>query len=170
MYDFNLLISNCWSSFPQAKNEIRDVLERLGDIKPRIRRTMARGLTGVKTALNNHKIILGVRKLFEEDPWILQFAVKWVPIDAWTFSEIDAIKEVVKQLKDRIHEGERWRMTVEKRRYTKHHKMEIIIPVAELIEEKVDLENPDKILYLELIGRHAGISVLCPQEIFSILQ
>lgn len=111
-----------------------------------------------------------MRELFEEDPWILQFTVKWVPIDAWTTSKIRAIKETVNQLKKRIHNGERWRITVKKRRYTEHHKIEIIEPIAELIDEQVDLENLDKILRIELIGRYAGISVLSPEEIFSVVK
>ena len=168
MYDFNLLVSHHWGSSSQAMNEIRKILERLGDEKPQIRRTIARGVMGVKTSLNTRQLICRVRELFEEDPWILQFTMKWVPIDAWTTSKIEAIKEAVNQLKKKIHRGERWRITVRKRRYTEHHKIEIIEPIAELIDEQVDLENPDKILRIELIGRYAGISVLTPEEIFSV--
>jgi tRNA acetyltransferase TAN1 len=59
-------------------------------------------------------------------------------------------------------------MTVEKRRYSQHHKIEIIRELADLIDEKVDLENPEKILRVDIIGRYAGISVLRPQDIFSV--
>jgi tRNA acetyltransferase TAN1 len=168
LYDFNLLVSYRWGSHVEASNEIKKILERLGDESPLIRRTFAQGIMGVKTSLNNHQISYKLKGLFEEDPWLLQFAVKWVPIDAWTISTIEDIKEVVNRLKDRIREGERWRMTVEKRRYTEHHKIDVIRPVAELIDERVDLENPDKILHIELIGRYAGISLLKPEEIFSV--
>jgi tRNA acetyltransferase TAN1 len=69
-----------------------------------------------------------------------------------------------------IGTGETWRMIVETRRYTALHKVDIIREVAELIDERVDLENPDKILRIELIGKHAGISVLKPYEIFSAIR
>ena len=58
-------------------------------------------------------------------------------------------------------------MTIEKRRYTQRHKTEIIKEIAELINQKVDLKNPDKILGIDVIGKYAGISLLKPKEIFS---
>lgn len=58
-------------------------------------------------------------------------------------------------------------MTVEKRRYTALHKIDIIREVAELIDERVDLENPNKIVRIDIIGKHAGICVLRPDEVFS---
>jgi len=70
-------------------------------------------------------------------------------------------------IKEKIHEGEKWRMTLEKRRYTRYHKIEIIKDLAELIQEKVDLKNPDKIVRIDIIGKYAAISVLSPNEIFS---
>jgi len=58
-------------------------------------------------------------------------------------------------------------MTVEKRRYTRYHKIEIIKELAELIDKKVDLENPDKILRIEIIGKYAGLALLKPKDVFS---
>ena len=44
---------------------------------------------------------------------------------------------------------------------------EIIAKVASEIDNKVDLENPDWIVLVEIIGKLVGISVLRPDEIFS---
>lgn len=167
VYDFNLLISYSPGFYAMARDEVREVLESLGASHPLISRTLAKGIMGVKTSLDPRQVIQGVRKIFEENPWRLRFTLKWISIDAWTSSDIEAMGGKVKELKDRISKGEKWRMTVEKRRYTKHHKIEIIEAIADLIDEKVDLENPDKILLLEIIGQYAGISILKPEEIFS---
>ena len=78
------------------------------------------------------------------------------------------MRDAVKVLRNKIRAGEKWRMTMEKRRYTRYSKIEIITALAELIDEKVDLKNPDKILRVEIIGRYAGFSVLTPQDIFSV--
>lgn len=59
-------------------------------------------------------------------------------------------------------------MTVEKRRHTQYHKAEIIMELAKLIEAKVGLENPDKILRVALIGKYAGLAVLRPLDVFSV--
>lgn len=93
-----------------------------------------------------------------------------MPVEVWTYSDLDSMKTAVKQLRIRIREGERWRMTMEKRRYTKYHKDEIVRELAELINEKVDLKNPDKILRIDIIGKYTGISVLEPKDMFSTSQ
>jgi tRNA(Ser,Leu) C12 N-acetylase TAN1 len=43
-------------------------------------------------------------------------------------------------------------MEVELRRFAAFHKMEIIEPLAELIDEKVDLGNPEKTVRIEILG------------------
>lgn len=143
------------------------VLKALGDGEPSVRRTLAAGIVGVKTSLNPREVIGGLRRLFEEGPSVFQYTVKWVPVDLWTYSDLESMRKVVAELGKSIEVGERWRMTVEKRRYTQHHKIELIRDLAELIDREVNLENPDKILRIEIIGKYAGLSLLKPQDIFS---
>jgi tRNA(Ser,Leu) C12 N-acetylase TAN1 len=79
---------------------------------------------------------------------------------------MDSIKTAVKQFRNRIHKGKKWHTTIEKRRFTKHHKDEIVRELAELIDEKLT-PNPDKILRVNIIGKFSDISVLEPKDIFS---
>jgi tRNA(Ser,Leu) C12 N-acetylase TAN1 len=44
----------------------------------------------------------------------------------------------------------------------------IIKNIAELIDEKIDLKNPDNILRIALIGKYAEISILKSSDIFSV--
>ena len=166
-YDFNLLVSCPWGQYTKARAEIARILADLGDRQPKIQRTLARGIIGVTTCLNPRYIIRSIHALSEEDCSAIQHTLKWAPIDYWTASDMESIKEGVGRLRGMIQHGESWRMTVEKRRYTAFHTIDIIRKVAELIDEKVDLEYPKKIVRIELIGGNAGISVLKPEEIFS---
>ena len=140
----------------------------LGDESPLVKRTIAKGIIGVESHLNSREILRGLPKLFDEDPLVFEYALKWVPVDLWTLSDMDSMKEGVRKLKNRIHSGEKWRMTVEKRRYSLHHKIEVIRELADLIHEEVDLKNPEKIIRVDIIGRYAGMSVLKPTDIFSL--
>jgi tRNA acetyltransferase TAN1 len=63
---------------------------------------------------------------------------------------------------------ETFRITVE-RRNTSLRSSEIIATVGSEIDNRVDLENPDWIVLVEIIGKLVGISVLRPNEIFSSL-
>jgi len=168
MYDFNLLVSYSWGVYGRAKKEIVQVLEMLGDEGPLVKRTIAEGIIGVRTSLDSREVVRGLRRLFNEDSFVLQYTLKWVPVDLWALSDMDSMKEAVRKLRNRIRAGEKWRMTVEKRRYSRHHKIEIIRELAEFIDEKVDLENPEKILRVDIIGGYAGMSVLKPTDIFSV--
>jgi len=168
MYDFNLLVSCSWGFYGKAKREIIHILEALGDESPLVKRTIAEGIIGAKTRLDTREVVYGLRRLFNEDPFAFQHTLKWVPVELWTLSDMDSMKEGVRKLRNRIHAGERWRMTVEKRRYSLHHKIEIIRELADLVDEKVDLENPEKILRVDIIGRYAGMSVLKPTDMFSL--
>jgi len=167
MYDFTLLVSCPWAEVGNARREIAYFLRLLGDEEPVIKRTIARGIVGVKTRLDSREVAQELKTLFNEDPSRFQYTFKWTPVDLWTNSDIESMRTAVEQVKDKIRQGERWRMTVEKRRYTLYHKIDIIKALAELIDERVDLANPDKILRLDIIGKYAGVSVLSPHEIFS---
>lgn len=168
MYAFNLLVSCSWGGFRRAKGEITRVLQLLGDENPIVKPTFAKGVIGVKTRLNPREAVQELRKLFKEDPSILQHTSKWIPVDLWTYSTMAFMKRTVTELGKSILKGEKWRLTLEKRRYTLHHKIEIIRELAELIDRKVDLENPDKIIRIDIIGKYAGVSLLKPQEVFSV--
>ena len=168
MYDFNLLVSCSWGAYGKAKKEIVHILGTLGDENPLVKRTVAKGIVGVRTCLDSREVTCRLRALFNEDPLTFQHTLKWVPVDLWTRSDMDSMKRAVAEFRSQIHAGERWRMTVEKRRYTRYHKVEIIGELAGLIDEKVDLTSPDKILRVDIIGRYAGVSILVPRDVFSV--
>jgi tRNA acetyltransferase TAN1 len=167
MYNFNLLVSHSWGTFGQAKNEIMKFLKEFGDDNPIIEKTSARGICGVKTRLKSREVIKKIRDAYKKDPLQINFAIKWVPADNWCRSDLNEMKKLIKKIKIKIKKGEKWGMEVEKRRYTQYHADEIIKELAKGIKEKVDLEHPDKILRIDIIGENAGISVLRPEEIFS---
>jgi tRNA acetyltransferase TAN1 len=167
VYEFNLLVSCPWTMTGRARREIAHILRMLGDEHPIIERTIARGIIGVKTSLDSREVAKNLQKLLSKDPLLFQYTLKWVPTDFWTRSDMNSMKEAVMNIRDKILKGERWRMTVEKRRYTLYHKIDIIKELAQLIHEKVDLKNPDKILRIDIIGKYAAVSVLSSKEIFT---
>jgi tRNA acetyltransferase TAN1 len=168
MFNYNFLVSCSWGDYRRAREEIIHTLRMLGDESPFVRRTVAQGIVGVRTRLDPRGVVQDLRRLFDGDRLLLQYTLKWIPVDLWTRSDMESMKKGVLELRKEIHAGEGWRMTVEKRRSTRYHKREIIAELAELIDEKVDLKNPRKILRVDIVGRYAGISALKPQDVFSV--
>ncbi len=60
-------------------------------------------------------------------------------------------------------------MTVEKR-FTDLSSREIIEAAASNLQQDVDLEEPDKILVVEVVGRLTGLSVIEPGDILSVVK
>jgi tRNA acetyltransferase TAN1 len=140
----------------------------LGDPSPVIERTIARGILGVRTSLDPRTVVAKLNELVAQNPNAINYVLKLRPVDLWTAPTMADLKVAVLSLKGQIMPGERWGMEVELRRFTTLHKMEIIEPLAELIEEKVDLRNPDKIVRIEILGNAASVSVLKPEDVFSL--
>lgn len=167
-YDFNLLVSTSWRG-PAAGREIRDLLRGLGDQAPVVKHTVAAGIIGVKTTLDPRSVIRELRAVFERNPRRLRFTCKWVPVDLWTRSDLESLRAAVVRLSDRIEAGDRWRMTVERRRHSPHHARDLIRALADLVGGTVDLTHPDKILHLDPIGDQTALSVLTPVETLSVM-
>jgi hypothetical protein len=70
---------------------------------------------------------------------------------------------------ERIGEDERWRVTVESRLYDGPSDRELVRMLADEIDAgPVDLENPQKMLIVEIIGEYAGFSLLSPEEYLDV--
>jgi tRNA(Ser,Leu) C12 N-acetylase TAN1 len=167
LYEFNLLVSCSTRGLAAARGEILKLLRFLGDEQPLVARTAARRIVGVKTTLDPRLVVRELRALLAHHPRLLQHTCKWVPIDLWTSADIDSMRKAVGQLKDRIPEGQTWRMTVEKRRYGTHTQ-ELIALLAPLLTARVDLRHPQRILRVDIVGPFAALSVLDPADILSV--
>ena len=168
MFEFNLLVTYAYD-FLGAKREVAKILSLLGDENPKVRRTLVKGVIGVITSLDVHRLSPELQKLAADDPKEFYFTQRWIPVDLWTLSDIPSMMEGVKKAA-KIGSEERWMMVVEKRRYEAHTTPEIIKALAEAVEARVDLRNPDRIVRIDILGPFAGISLLRPGEIFSSIR
>jgi tRNA(Ser,Leu) C12 N-acetylase TAN1 len=166
--DYNLLVSSSWWGRGAVAREIRELLGAVGDDRPRVEPTVARGLTGVRTALDPRRAVAELRRMLEQTPRRFRFTAKWVPVDAWTAADIGALKAALPALRGRIARGDRWRMTVEKHQHVRHHTRDVVAALAPLIDARVDLAAPDKIVRIDLVGDRAALAVLAPSEILSV--
>jgi tRNA(Ser,Leu) C12 N-acetylase TAN1 len=92
-----------------------------------------------------------------------------LPVDHWCDTDLAAMKRVIDdRIRDRIGEHQSWGMKVYKRRWQVYHSIEIVEYLAADIPQKVDLDNPDWILYVNVIGRETALSLLQPEEVFTL--
>jgi tRNA(Ser,Leu) C12 N-acetylase TAN1 len=128
------------------------------------------GMAVVNTLLDNREVITRCRTLWEAEPLdSFEFAIKWVPVDYWCTTELTAIKELIDiRIKPRIGKHQTWGMRVHKRRWQQYHTRDIIECLAAGIDRRVDLGHPDWIIWVDVVGRQTAVSLLKPQDVFSI--
>jgi tRNA acetyltransferase TAN1 len=143
--------------------------DELGDPAPVADRTGIRGLVAAKSSFNPCEIIEKFRALLQERPYEFRYALRIIPIEKVVPTDIDKIKSTATELAANIRENETFRVTVEKR-FTKIHTRELIEAAATNIERKVNLENPDKILLIEVVGGLTGISLIQSEDILAVIK
>ncbi|MBS7633604.1 THUMP domain-containing protein [Candidatus Bathyarchaeota archaeon] len=167
MRDFNLLVSTMRGFENAVCTEMRFLLGEIGDKEPVVNRTGVSGLIAAKTALNPLDAIKRLRIILEERPYEFRYALRIIPVESVVRTEKEEIQETVAELSPKIDENETFRITVEKR-FTTLHSRELIEVVAASIKRKVDLNNPDKIVLIEIVGGLTGLSVIEPCDIISV--
>jgi tRNA acetyltransferase TAN1 len=164
----DVLVSYPWRRFGRARREITGLLARCGVAPAHVERTAVPGIALVHTDLDGREVIARCRALFEAGQ-TFRFAVKWLPVDVWCDTGLDAIKAAIDEhIAGRIAVDQTWAMHVEKRRWRQYHTREIIEHLASSIDRAVDLRNPDWIVWIDVLGPRTAISLLKRDEIFSL--
>jgi tRNA acetyltransferase TAN1 len=167
--DFNLLISTSRGCENDACSEFWYLLREIGDKHPVVEKSDISGLIVAKTFMDPFKVIEDLRKMLKERSCEFRYTLKVILIEVVVRSRIEEMKDACLKLSVKILENETFRITVEKRHSSLSTK-EIIETVAEEINRKVDLENPDWIVIVEVLGGLTGVSVIRPKNLLSVVK
>ena len=168
--DFNLVATTSRGNERPMCNELLYLLtEQLGDAEAQVSKTKVRGLIVGKTKLDPCDAVEKLRVILNERPYEFRYALRILPIERVVPTDLEQIKLASQELAARIGEQESFRVTVEKR-FTTLHSKDIIEAAAGDITRKADLEKPDKILLIEVLGALTGISLLKPNDILAVIK
>lgn len=167
--DFNLLATTSRGSEDEACSELWYLLSEAGDSAPIVNRTGVAGLIAAKTAFNPFEVVEKFRQILRERPYEFRYILRIIPIEKVIRTDLGEIQRMATELGAKIAPYESFRITVEKR-FTETSTKDIIEAAASNIERKVDLNNPDKILLIEVVGGLTGLSVIRPNDILSVVK
>jgi tRNA acetyltransferase TAN1 len=165
--DFNLVVSTSRGNERNACSEMWYLLGEVGDRGSSIETTSVIGLVVAKTKLDPIKAIVDLRALLKQRPWEFKYTLKIVPIQKVVEATMPVIQQTALSLAEGIEKKEKFRITVEKR-HTDLTSKSIIDTVAKGIERTVDLEEPDRILMIEVIGELAGLALIKSGDVLSV--
>ena len=161
MKNFNLLVSAPRFNETDAKAELWFVLLICGDKYPVISNLEYQGLITAFTNLPELDIIKKIKEILEKDPQFFKYVLKIVPIQFICETDLDLIEKIVKEnYSTYIGKQDSFRITLKRRKNKLIERDKLIEAVANLLINPVDLENPDKIIRIELLDTVCGISFL----------
>ena len=130
--------------------------------------TSMSGIITVETSLDPENAINDVRALIDDEPWVVRYLMRLIPITKWIESKQDQIvSNVLKMSKEILPENTSYRITIEKRNSGLSSR-DLIEAIAEKIPNKVSLEKADFIVLIQILGAHTGISVMRAPAILSV--
>ena len=150
-----------------AEFEVREVLKQVGE-KPQIGQTEVEGL--FKVAVSNARAAAAkIRNLCSSNPNLFAVTHHYTPIDNWCQSDVSAMQKLIRAASSGIGQSEKWKMGLNKRHWDQLEGVKLIIKLTDVVERKhVDLDNPDKIVQVEIIGKEAGVALLTPKDIVDV--
>lgn len=165
--DFNLLVSTSRGNERNTCSELWYLLGEAGDRNAVVERTPVIGLVVARTKIDPVTAVERLRLLLLEHPWEFRYTLKVTPLTGTVSSDPQKIEDYAVKLARSLKRDEKYRITVEKRR-TSISGRALIEAIARRINGKVDLEAPDKVLLIQIVGEVTGVSIIAPDKILSV--
>ena len=163
----NLLITCQRNMEYETINEITQLLDIFGDSNPNILKTKFSGIIIAETVLEALEVIERFRRKIENEPWELRYSSRIIPIQKICQTDLALIRQNVIDLIPSIKSDETYKISLEKRD-SDIMRSEIISNIADLLTNKVSLEEPDWEIILQILGDKTGIGVMPKNSILSI--
>jgi tRNA acetyltransferase TAN1 len=169
MRDYNVLVTYHPNEKKQAEEEAATVLRDAGIRLEDMTESIVPGLLHLRVEGDGKEQVRRLREFAVRFPEVFRATHRWIPIEQWLRSTQDAMISAARTFGERIGEDERWKMELEKRLYPEGSTRELVRMLTDNINAgPVDLQDPQKVLFVEIIGEYAGFSLLAPDEYLDI--
>ena len=163
----NIIITCARHLEEETEEELRDILDELGDSEIEVSISDMSGILTAQTKLDPIEVVKKMKEMLLDQPWSIRYCLRIIPIQKVIETKIEVIEMAISNISNQILEGETYRILIEKRNSEISSK-EIITKIAHEIKNKVSLDFPDKIILIEILGGMTGISILKEVDILSI--
>ena len=163
----NLIITCARHLEEDTEEELRDILDELGDSEIEVSISDMSGILTAQTKLDPIEVVKKMKEILLDQPWSIRYCLRIIPIQKVIETKIESIEMTISSISNQILDGETYRILIEKRNSDISSK-EIITKIAHEIKNKVSLDFPDKIILIEILGGMTGISIIKEVDILSI--
>ena len=163
----NLIITCARHLEEDTEEELRDILDELGDSEIEVSISNMSGILTAQTKLDPIDVVRKMKEMLLDEPWSIRYCLRIIPIQKVVKTNIEGIEKEICSMSDQIGKKESYRILIEKRNSDISSK-EIITKIANGIKNKVSLDFPDKVILIEILGIVTGISILKKSDILSL--
>ncbi|MAG08634.1 hypothetical protein CMO89_04120 [Candidatus Woesearchaeota archaeon] len=162
----NLIVTHEPSHIGTAKKEVEALMKALKH-EAKFLKSDIDGLFNLRVK-DPRGTVKKLNKLAKKQIELFDTTFHWTPIDKWCKSTVKDMQKTVKVLVKDIKNTDKWKMELNKRK-TKQHERDLIIKLTSVIDKpNVDLNNPKKIVRVEIVGNKAGFSLLGADELLNV--
>ncbi|MDE1829786.1 MAG: THUMP domain-containing protein [Thaumarchaeota archaeon] len=165
----NLIVTCSRHLEEEASGEILKTLAVLGDSDARAGHSRFSGIVMVDTSLDPFEAINKIREKILDEPWCIRYCHRFIPIQEATRAGLNDIVLAVQNHINKMGQDDSFRITIEKRGSELSTK-DIIDSIANIVKNKVSLEEYDWNIIVEILGDIAGVSILKEDEIVSTMK
>ncbi len=124
------------------------------------------GLLTALTEINAKLVTRKIRKLLKEKSHFFQYILKIIPIDFVCETNTKILVNLIHHhCNTFIKEQDSFKIELKRRKHEKIERDTLIERIAAGIHNKVDLENPDKVIRIEILGNFSSVSFLQKNDI-----
>lgn len=165
--NFNILATTERINESRACSELWMLLRAAGEESPIVDKVGIWGIVVAMTSLDPTETVFRIREEYLKKPDAIQALYRVIPIQRLVHSNMEEIVKTAQELSIIIGADDSYRIAVEKRR-TNLSSNELITAIADPIESRVDLDNPNWVILVEIAGRMTGVSVIRPNVILNV--
>lgn len=162
----NLILTSAKGLEARASAEFKEIALLSGARKLTLERSAYDGVVEVEVE-NSKGLLTFLSDFVKSEPFKVRYILRLIPVDRVVDTKLEEISGAVRELSSNIGPGETFRVTIEARD-SPYADEKLIDAVADIVDRKVSLSSPDKIVFLQVFGEYTGVSVLAPQDILSI--
>ena len=163
----NLIITCARHLEEETEDEIRDILDELGDSDVKISISSMSGILTAETTLDPIEVVKKMKEILLDEPWSIRYCLRVIPIQKFIETNVEEIEKTISSMLNQIQDTDTYRISIEKRNSDISSK-EIITKIADKIKNQVSLDFPDKIILIEILGIVTGVSILEKSDILSL--
>lgn len=162
----NLILTSQKGSEAKASAEFKEIALQNGIRKVHVEKSDFDGVLEVDIE-NPRDFLAFLRDYVRSEPFRVHFVQRVIPVDIVVDTTLEQIKEAARTLGEEIGKAESFKIDIDERD-SPYTRKQLIDVIADVVDRKVDLESPDKVLQLEILGEYSALCLARPDEIVSI--